>query len=183
MKAPVTETMMTLGTDWDGYSSVSGWLVTEKLDGCRAYWDGECLWTRSGNVIPAPAWFTDQLPAGVHLDGEIWCGRFRFQAASNAVRYGGRHWTARVRFVVFDAPQALGEWISRMTLARAVLRGCEVASVVELLGQVDDLSGLKRMFRSVQRAGGEGLMLRAPRVAGYETGRTTNLLKVKVWPR
>ncbi len=38
--------------------------VSEKLDGVRAYWDGEKLWSRGGHVYAAPHWFTAQ-----------WCAR------------------------------------------------------------------------------------------------------------
>jgi DNA ligase 1 len=36
----------------------TGWLVSEKLDGVRAYWDGSSLWFRSGLPVAAPGWFT-----------------------------------------------------------------------------------------------------------------------------
>ena len=38
---------------------VTRYLVSEKLDGVRAFWDGTSLRTRAGNVIKAPAWFID----------------------------------------------------------------------------------------------------------------------------
>jgi DNA ligase-1 len=37
--------------------SLDGWLLSEKLDGVRAYWDGQQLWTKNGNPIYAPEWF------------------------------------------------------------------------------------------------------------------------------
>ena len=36
--------------------------VSEKLDGVRALWDGAQLRFRSGNPVPAPAWFIAGLP-------------------------------------------------------------------------------------------------------------------------
>ena len=45
---------------------VSQYLVSEKLDGVRAIWDGKVLRTRAGNVIAAPNWFTKPLPATSH---------------------------------------------------------------------------------------------------------------------
>ena len=45
-----------------------GYLVSEKLDGVRALWDGSELRFRSGRPIAAPAWFTEALPATA-LDG------------------------------------------------------------------------------------------------------------------
>ena len=41
---------------------VSQYLVSEKLDGVRAIWDGETLRFRSGKQINAPHWFVDGLP-------------------------------------------------------------------------------------------------------------------------
>ena len=35
---------------------VTRYLVSEKLDGVRAFWDGTTLRTRAGNDINAPAW-------------------------------------------------------------------------------------------------------------------------------
>ena len=34
--------------------NVSGWLASEKLDGVRAYWDGENLLSRQGKKLNAP---------------------------------------------------------------------------------------------------------------------------------
>ena len=63
----------------------AGWLVSEKLDGVRARWDGARLVLRSGLPVAAPAWFTRRLPP-VALDGELWLGRGRFDALSGLVR-------------------------------------------------------------------------------------------------
>ena len=41
---------------------VTAYLVSEKLDGVRAFWDGHILRTRHGNVLRAPAWFVERLP-------------------------------------------------------------------------------------------------------------------------
>ena len=41
---------------------VSQYLVSEKLDGVRAIWDGQTLRFRSGKTINAPRWFVDGLP-------------------------------------------------------------------------------------------------------------------------
>ena len=48
--------------------------VSEKLDGVRAYWDGERFWSRGGNEYRAPDWFTEGFP-DVPMDGELWMGR------------------------------------------------------------------------------------------------------------
>ena len=47
--------------------------VSEKLDGVRAFWDGETLVSRRGNPFVAPPWFVEGFPAAP-LDGELWMG-------------------------------------------------------------------------------------------------------------
>ncbi|MCA9710804.1 MAG: WGR domain-containing protein, partial [Myxococcales bacterium] len=48
----------------------TGWLMSEKLDGVRAYWDGDRFLSRLGNAYLAPKWFTEGLPR-FPLDGEL----------------------------------------------------------------------------------------------------------------
>ena len=43
-------------------STSTGTGVSEKLDGVRAYWDGERLRSRKGNRINAPPWFVAHFP-------------------------------------------------------------------------------------------------------------------------
>ena len=64
---------------------VSGYLVSEKYDGVRAIWDGSKLLSRQGNPIHAPNWFTEPLPKGVVLDGELWAGYGAFQQTTSTV--------------------------------------------------------------------------------------------------
>ena len=49
--------------------------MSEKLDGVRAYWNGENLYTRNGKHLYPPEWFTAKLPKGFALDGELWIRR------------------------------------------------------------------------------------------------------------
>lgn len=168
----MNETDMMHGRDWNA-QNLAGWLLSEKLDGCRAFWDGAQMWTRSGNLIALPDSFRAQLPA-VPLDGEIWAGRGRFAAASDAVRFG--QFDDSIRFMVFDA-LAQGNYSSRLESARAALAGCAVAAVVEILTALDTRSALKLML-DFQRAGAEGLVARSPGNL-YRAGRTSEILKLK----
>ena len=56
--------------EWEG-QDVSGWLMSEKMDGVRAYWDGKKLISRGGVELAAPAWFTEGFPPFA-VDGELW---------------------------------------------------------------------------------------------------------------
>ena len=54
---------------------ISDYLVSEKFDGVRAFWDGKNLWSRGGENISAPSWFLQDFPNNIKLDGELWLGR------------------------------------------------------------------------------------------------------------
>lgn len=49
----MNENDMQHGVDWNG-QDVSGWIATEKYNGCRAYWDGGNLWSRGGLKVNIP---------------------------------------------------------------------------------------------------------------------------------
>ena len=64
----------------------TGWLMSEKLDGIRCYYDGESkLYTRTGNPFYAPDWWKKNLPK-IAMDGELWTRRDDFQGLSSIVR-------------------------------------------------------------------------------------------------
>ena len=47
-----------LAESWSPETNPSGWWLSEKLDGVRAYWDGTQFLSRNGNRYVAPEWFT-----------------------------------------------------------------------------------------------------------------------------
>lgn len=167
---------MSHGRDWQG-EDLAGWYLSEKFRGIRAWWDGSRLWTRGGNVIAAPVEFTNALPPGIHLDGEVWAGREPIETKARlAARFGGRHWTPAVRFVAFDAPQAAGDWLDRMAAAKRALAGCPVAEVVNVT-LCQSTEHAIDLLREIQAAFGEGIVARRPGVP-FSRGRSADILKV-----
>lgn len=159
---------------------LTDYLVSEKLDGVRGYWDGRRLVTRGGLVVQAPDWFTAGFPT-FELDGELWMGRGTFAELSGTVRRLEPDQAAwrRVRYMLFDLPGHPGDFETRL----GALRDLVAASpnpVLVLVEQtrVDDHDTLMAMLDQVVAGGGEGLMLHR-RDAPYRVGRTTDLLKVK----
>ena len=163
-------------------TDITRYWVSEKLDGVRAYWDGERFVTRGGQDIHAPTWFVDRLPKQA-LDGELWMGRGRFERLSATVRRlqpDDAAWR-EVRFMVYEAPDAAGTFSERiMTLQEQVLQAN--ASWLQAVEQfrVSDSNALQEHLQRITRAGGEGLMLHRAD-ALYETGRSDTLLKLKLW--
>ena len=166
----MNEEQMTLGRDWNG-ESLTGWLLSEKLDDIRAYWDGHQAWTRGGNVIDLPDFIRAELPVGYALDGGIWAGRGNLEVAKCAVQFN--HWTKQCRFIAYDAPDAPGTWPERVAAGRKAYR--RTAAFVACKSN----SHARCLMLDIQSRGGEGLVARNPNVAGYERGRTDNFLKIK----
>jgi DNA ligase-1 len=158
----------------------AGWLVSEKLDGARAYWDGQQLWFRSGLPVAAPGWFTAALPT-VPLDGELWLGRGRFESLVSAVRKQqpvDAEWRA-VRFMPFELPAGSGPFEERARQIKQLVQQHPQAplGVVEQR-TVGTREALQALLRDTVARGGEGLMLHRAD-APFVSGRTPLLLKLK----
>ncbi len=159
---------------------VADYLVSEKLDGVRALWDGKNLRFRSGRPIRAPAWFTAPLPAHP-LDGELWMGRDSFERLSAAVRRDvplDSEWKT-ITYQVYELPGGAGSFSDRIatlqaTAAQAALPWLQVVPQL----RVKDKPALKLKLAKVVREGGEGLMLHRAD-APWQTGRSDVLLKLK----
>jgi DNA ligase 1 len=170
-----------LAHKWETHNDPTGWWMSEKLDGIRAYWDGESFVSRLGNRFFAPDWFVEALPADT-LDGELWVARKMFQKTTSIVRSGssGEEWK-KVTFVIFDAPNASGGFEDRIAHAKQVMTKADAphARCLEHI-QCEGFAHLKAELARVESLGGEGLMLRRPKSA-YEVGRSMALLKVKTF--
>jgi len=161
--------------DWMG-ENIEGWFLSEKLDGCRAYWDGECFWTRSGKRVNAPEWFTSGLPK-CHLDGEIYAGIGKLGIASSAVKHGnfGSEDQPTVKFFVFDFPTASGNWAERMESSFLSFKHAEKVKHQKCQG----IEHLTQLLHSIKSVGGEGIVARNHRPQKYQTGRVSSFLKIK----
>jgi len=165
-----------------GQTDVALYLISEKLDGVRAFWDGQALRTRSGNLINAPAWFVESFPARA-LDGELWIGRGQFDRLSGTVRRqipDDAEWR-QVRYLVFELPQAPGTFRQRAEELREVVAKTDVPWLQALEQfELGSRQALNNKLQEMVKAGGEGLMLHRAD-AQYTTGRSDVLLKMKQW--
>jgi DNA ligase-1 len=158
----------------------AGYLVSEKLDGARALWDGAHLRFRGGGLVAAPAWFTAALPPQA-LDGELWAGRGGFESTVGIVRRArpDEHAWRGLRYALFDLPGDPRPFAERAA-ALANLGASLHLPFVQALAQqrLPDAAALARELAAVVRAGGEGLMLHRAD-ALWRAGRSTALLKLK----
>ena len=172
-----------LAYTWDTRFDVSGWWMSEKLDGVRAYWDGKTFISRLGNQYLAPDWFTACLP-DVPLDGELWSGRKQFQRTLSIVKQHDRNDQWRhLSFLVFDAPQMKAHFEERLAFCENILqaRPSAYARPVEHT-RCRGADHLHSELARITVMGGEGLMMRKP-ASNYEVGRSSSLLKVKTFAR
>ncbi|MEI2795826.1 DNA ligase [Pseudoxanthomonas sp. F11] len=178
LSAPPPDPM--LATPYHGNVAVPDFLVSEKLDGVRARWDGRSLWTRGGARIAAPAALTRGWPTEP-LDGELWIGRGRFDEVSATVRRvqaDPQAWR-RVRFMAFDLPanpRPFAERVVRMRTLIADAGNPQLAMIPQR--RFGTAAELDAELARVVAAGGEGLMLHR-RSARYRPGRSEDLLKYK----
>ena len=92
---------------------IQGWVMSEKLDGVRGYWDGKALLSRQGLPLPAPAYFTAQFPSFA-IDGELFSERNQFEEIASITKsFKGDNW-AKLTLYVFDVPNASGNLFERL---------------------------------------------------------------------
>jgi len=159
--------------------NVSGWLVSEKLDGVRGYWDGKRLLSKNGNPFYPPASFTHNFP-NFALEGELWGGRGTFEQTLGAVKKQSPHngWL-NLKFAIFDVPEAPGSFIQRLAKAKEWFskNQTEHAFVIPQ-NQIESNDALQKELQRVESQGGEGLIVRKPDTI-YIKGRSPEILKVK----
>jgi DNA ligase-1 len=189
------EPPLLLAHSWEDDIDPTGYWMSEKLDGVRAFWDGEKFISRLGNVYHASNSFLQGMPKNVQLDGELFVGRKKFQETVSTVRKlvpDEAEWR-KIEYYVFDIlatrksanedfRDCTGETFERRQalLAQLHAEGSEASWVVLDQEWCKSKAHMEQYLRSIERVGGEGVMLRQP-ASKYEAGRSNTLLKVKTF--
>ncbi|BDQ65988.1 DNA ligase [Shewanella xiamenensis] len=163
----------------DDHTQIGAFLVSEKLDGVRGYWDGQRLFTRQGNPILVPSWFTAEFPT-IAMEGELWLGRGQFEAISGLIRQTSPKDTdwQKVRFMVFDLPTTKGSFEDRYLQMQTLIVGKSAYLQVIEQFSVDSVEALYDTLNTLVALGAEGLILHR-RTAVYTPGRNPNVMKLK----
>ncbi|PWN51490.1 hypothetical protein IE53DRAFT_378908 [Violaceomyces palustris] len=99
-----------------------GWWVSEKLDGVRAFWDGERLWSRQQLEWNAPSWWKDRLPKDITLDGELWMARGTFDQTSQICRTSVRMGRLETFQHHLERSEREREWLNEQLGGRITVR-------------------------------------------------------------
>lgn len=180
IEAKFNKPAILLAENYSPLINLANYLVSEKLDGVRAVWDGAQLRFRSGQVINAPSWFIEKLPAHA-LDGELWMGRGNFDRVSGATRRLEpieAEWR-EMTYQVYELPDGEGTFSDRVNTLMTLVANLN-APWVQVLTQfhVENDQALQLKLQQIALMGGEGLMLHRAD-AKWQTGRSNALLKLK----
>jgi len=174
-----------LAEHWDHVSDPTGCWMSDKLDGVRAYWNGEGFYSRNGNLFHAPRFLTEAMPK-VALDGEFYLGPGKLFETISIVKEkvpSERRWK-QITFQVFDLPDSKEPFEARVAQIKKIvqqlcahtkLRPCPVQAVEQT--RCTSRKHLDDYHRKVVGRGVEGTMLRLAKSL-YERRRSRSLLKV-----
>lgn len=155
--------------------NIKNWVMSEKLDGVRAYWNGKNLLTRNGNIINAPKWFIQNYPK-FEIDGELWTKRRDFENIISIVRkkHPSEKWKD-IKHYIFEVPNSKGNLWER--LRKVIKYENNNIKIIKQIKIKND-SDLNKFLKIVEKKGGEGVVLRDPNSL-YINKRTDKALKVK----
>ncbi len=160
--------------------NISGWLMSEKLDGVRGYWDGKKLYTKNGNLINAPKEFTANFPP-FPLDGELWSKRDDFSFIQSTVldETPSKNWE-KITYNIFEVPEANGDFLGRLESAKEWFE-IHPNPHINIIKQIvcKDEEHLQKYLGEIIELKGEGVIVKNKKEP-YQTGRSPHILKVKI---
>lgn len=167
-------------TEYQEFDNIQGWVMSEKLDGIRAYWNGQELLTRNGNPIYAPNWFIDGFPP-FELDGELWLARNQYSTIQSIVldKTPSADWQ-KITYQIFEVPNQSGDLIDRFEVLKTYLQK-HANPYIKVIKQtpIKNHNQVQQTLKRVTSMGGEGLVIRNPYLP-YVTGRQSGMQKVKL---
>ncbi|ANV98719.1 DNA ligase [Helicobacter enhydrae] len=155
------------------------YLWSEKLDGMRAYWDGKHLYSKTGRLLDAPAFFVQGFPPFA-IDGELWSKRGDFENIVSIIKSQGKKLQWRdLRFYIFEVPHQKGGLLERIGVLQQYLSQ-HSAPYIAIIPQhsFKDLQELHSVLEEIVAQGGEGIVLRDKHTP-YYTKRNKLAMKMK----
>ena len=164
---------------YDKSQDVIGWVMSEKFDGIRGFWNGKQLLSRGGKTLNPPKWFIKNYPPFA-IDGELWTNRGDFENISSIVRQKtpDKRWQ-NISHQIFEVPNQQGGLLARLAILKSYLAQHK-NTPIRIIKQstIKQKGELKTYLDQVVKQGGEGVVVRNP-ATPYQTGRLSSALKVK----
>ena len=158
---------------------IKGWIMSEKLDGIRAYWDGKDLYTKNVNKIYAPIWFTKDFPS-FELDGELWTQRDDFENIQSIVldKIPSEKWK-EITYNIFEVPNSKGNFEERVSIIENYLKESP-NKLIKIIPQIKckNQEHLEKYLQELINKKAEGIIIKNPNI-DYFSGRSDEVLKVK----
>lgn len=169
-----------------GKHDISGWYMSEKLDGVRARLVGGKLVSRYQKVFPAPEGILKRIIkeiGDIPVDGELYAGRGNFQKTVSIVKnsnFKEKDWLGNIQYQIFDVVDTEKNYKDRVMELLADMPVEDDTRITQFVPvhKIKDTDHMEQMLEQVILENGEGLILRNPD-SPYIFGRTNNLLKVK----
>lgn len=159
--------------------NISGWLMSEKLDGIRGYWNGKEFYSKNGNLLHVPKWFTVNFPP-FKLDGELWSKRDDFSFIQSTVLddIPSNNWE-QITYNIFEVPDAQGDFQTRLQKAKEWFE-IHPNPHINIIKQIvcKDEQQLQNYLNEIIALRGEGVVIKDGKEP-YHTGRSQYILKVK----
>jgi DNA ligase-1 len=173
---------------WEEDMNPTGWLMSEKFDGIRLFWNGTSFYTRQGKKLNVPESITSKMPTFA-LDGELWTQYGLYQEPVVLCNTSDENKWKKAVFLVFDAPdishkpyEVFFSMLLNLTVKERVefLQNLPESSFVKVVSIVkcEGKEHLAKYFKEIVAKGGEGVMLREPGSL-YRGGRSTSSRKYK----
>lgn len=158
--------------------NLQGWVMSEKLDGVRGFWNGKKLLTRGNRTLTPPHYFLQNFPTFA-IDGELFTKRNDFQRISSIVRSQKDKGWSDVKLYVFDVPNAKGNLMQRLAKLKNYLAEHPAPHIVVLEQiPIQSRQQVQDFLNHVIAQKGEGIVVRNPN-APYEHQRSSQILKIK----
>lgn len=159
--------------------NLTGWFMSEKLDGVRGFWDGKALFSRNSNKFSTPKWFIKDFPP-IELDGELYTKRGDFEniASITTKALPSDDWK-KVKFYIFDLPKMDANFSVKYEKMKQIAKNSEFIEVIpQFVAKNND--EVMKFFQKIINGGGEGVVVRDPNLI-YENGRSKQILKIKMF--
>ncbi len=157
--------------------NVDLWVMSEKLDGIRAFWNGKTLLSKNGKELHYPSSFIYNFPTFA-LDGELYISRQNFELTQSIIMSKSGSWD-KITYNIFEVPFSDGNFYERLLKAKKWFKK-HPSKYISFIDQIEckNTKHLLSYLDKLSKLGAEGVMVKNPNLP-YQTSRVSSILKVK----